>query len=545
LTFGAVEVYLSRQMRSRSTRIARLLVWLLSALAFFGLYYSFAHRLAYPYDLEWMEGGMLAHALRLVEGKPLYGPPTLDFVPFLYTPLYPSMLALLAKAVGVTYPAARMVSVLSYLGASLLGFLWVRREGRSTTAALAAVAIPAAAYVPTGAWYDLARPDSLSLLLTTLGLYLGWVAACSLAPRRAHLLAVAAAVVMVAAFLAKQTASPFLLALAAALFVRRWRVALSYLAALALVGLPLLLLLNQASQGWFWTFVFSLHQHHAFRAARGFLAAPGLLLMLLGPGLILVGWALRYARTPGLVFACWIALVGWFVSCLGYGTQWSFVNAIVPGVFFTAPAIGIAAGRLLSSEPERPRARLPLAVLALLVLSLLAAPNGIARLILPLAPASWKMAPRALTGYDPRPFLPGLAELRAGEELIARLRQVRGEVLLPPHPFYASLAGKRVFLHAMGLFDVTGAGLPPPAGVAEALRQRRFALVMLDDGDDAAAWPGLLEGYCRAEEIDGPRMLSGTPLTPRALFVPDPDGARSGGVRPCAGARAPGRPASR
>jgi hypothetical protein len=44
-------------------------------------------------------------------------------------------------------------------------------------------------------------------------------------------------------------------------------------------------------------------------------------------------------------------------------------------------------------------------------------------------------------------------------------------------------------------------------------------------------WPGLLEGYCLAERLDGPRMLSGTPLTPRLLFVPAP---RAGvGLRDC------------
>ena len=81
---------------------------------------------------------------------------------------------------------------------------------------------------------------------------------------------------------------------------------------------------------------------------------------------------------------------------------------------------------------------------------LLVAPNGPARLILPLAPASWKMAPRALTGYDPRPFIPSSSQRRAGDELIARLRLARGEVLVPPHPYYAHLAGKRVNLHTMG-----------------------------------------------------------------------------------------------
>ena len=46
-------------------------------------------RFPYPFGLEWMEGGILAHALRIAEGQPTYAAPSVDFIPFLYTPLYP------------------------------------------------------------------------------------------------------------------------------------------------------------------------------------------------------------------------------------------------------------------------------------------------------------------------------------------------------------------------------------------------------------------------------------------------------------------------
>ena len=38
--------------------------------------------------LEWMEGGVLQQVLRVVQHQPLYGDPSLDFVPALYMPLY-------------------------------------------------------------------------------------------------------------------------------------------------------------------------------------------------------------------------------------------------------------------------------------------------------------------------------------------------------------------------------------------------------------------------------------------------------------------------
>src|SRR5262249_52504511 len=41
-----------------------------------------------PYELEWIEGGMVNHVARLRGGQPLYGAPSLTFTPDIYTPLY-------------------------------------------------------------------------------------------------------------------------------------------------------------------------------------------------------------------------------------------------------------------------------------------------------------------------------------------------------------------------------------------------------------------------------------------------------------------------
>ncbi|HZS42180.1 MAG TPA: hypothetical protein VFF06_35365, partial [Polyangia bacterium] len=204
----------------------------LAAVALVSLLWLFARRAAYPYDLEWMEGGMLCHALRLVEGKPLYAPPSVEFVPFLYTPLYPAILAVLSKLFGLGYGLGRAVSILGFGAALVLGYVFARREGGSRACAFAAMALPAAAFVPTGAWYDLARPDSLFLGLTTAGLLVGWW------KRRSQAGVAIAAALLVAAFFTKQTASPFMLALGVALLLANPRVVPMYLGTLAVLGLP-------------------------------------------------------------------------------------------------------------------------------------------------------------------------------------------------------------------------------------------------------------------------------------------------------------------
>ncbi|MGZ3453482.1 MAG: hypothetical protein ACXVEF_28010, partial [Polyangiales bacterium] len=41
-------------------------------------------RSRYPYELEWMEGAMVDHVDRILQGKRLYVQPSIDFVPFIY-----------------------------------------------------------------------------------------------------------------------------------------------------------------------------------------------------------------------------------------------------------------------------------------------------------------------------------------------------------------------------------------------------------------------------------------------------------------------------
>src|SRR5712692_7991779 len=232
-------------------RFSRVLLFLVSAAALVNLGFAFARRLAYPYDLEWMEGGMLCHTLRLVQGQPLYAEPSARFVSFAYTPLYPIVLRLLAPVTGVGYLPA-----------------------------------PAAAFAPTGAWYDLARVDALFLGLTAAAVVAGWW------KRNDRAGPVVSAVLMTAAFFAKQTALPFAAVLGLALLLVRRRAAAPYASTLVLLGGFLLAWAHLASGGWFWTYTFGLHRRHPFDVVDAVLVTPARLVLLTAPGLALLAAAL-------------------------------------------------------------------------------------------------------------------------------------------------------------------------------------------------------------------------------------------------------------
>jgi len=487
-----------------------------SVLAFGALFWMFARRLGYPYDLEWMEGTMLLHAHRLREGQPLYAPPSLAFVAFAYPPLQPAFVAAASLVFGLDYATGRAISILGYLVALGAAYAFLREAGVPRTLALGGMAISAAAFAPTGAWYDLVRIDSVWLGLVTLGLWATWRARVSTPA------AVIAGVLLAASLLAKQTAAPFIGVAVLCLFLAHRRRGVILGLTTSLVAAIAILLLQRATGGWFWRYVFGLHQRHDFDPWLGLGLAPLRVVLLLGPAVALVPIALVRTRFDGPL----LAVLGVFAAAMvatmrGAGPPWGYANAFIPAMFFGGVLLALAAARVREGHA---------AVLApaLLALSVAVAPGGLVWA----ADQVWPSAGFALPlGYDPRALVPTPADRREGDALVARLRATPGAVFVPFHPFYALRAGKTPTLHAQNLADINAIpDLGTPRDLIEAIRARAFDLIVLDveaEGPAAEAeaigqFPRLAGHYEVAERIDGPRVVSGAPVRPRLLLVPRP-----------------------
>jgi hypothetical protein len=465
---------------------------------------------------------MIGHSLQILEGRPLYGPPSVRFVAYPYTPLYPMVVAALARVFGIGYGVARAVSVFSFVAALAAAWAFVRREGGPPLVALATVAIMSAAYAPTGAWYDLARVDELFLALTAAGVVAAWWR-----PRSAGSAALAG-VCLVAAFFTKQTTAPFIVAVGAALLVLRRDTVPGYLAGLTVAAVPAFAWAHLSSGGWFWTYIFGLHQRHQFDVARAFLWTPLRIALLTGPALVLIPWALARRRSPALVYTTAVAAAAVVASGLASGLDWAYFNTLIPGVFFTALATGIAA----SAMGERP------VVTWLLAASIACAPGGLIAVVARMIPAGPRTALDVPLGYDLRPFIPTPDDRARGDALIARLRATPGEVFIPFHSFYGHLAGKTTYLHQAALAELHLAGLGPPRDLVDAIRGRAFALVVLDvendrlraldpargdpEGEALGQFPRLGANYAVTERIDGPRVVTGGDFQPAFLARPRP-----------------------
>jgi hypothetical protein len=509
--------------------------WLLCALPALGqlwlLASCVARRVAYPYDLEWMEGGMLHHAARMADGSGIYVEPSVDFIPYLYTPLYPSLLALGEPIVGINYVAARAWSVLALLAIAALAWWALARRAPSdqrlagTTATLLALGLFAATYPWVEGWYDIARADTLFLAMVVGGLVALWPWGVGGSGWRGQARTALVAAILALAFFAKQTGVLYVAAAGAIVAVTNLRRLPVYIGVAGALGLGGAHILDRASNGWFWTYVFSVHQAHDFssdRFAEAFLAILfhfPVLPAVLAAGWLAVGraWIATRRRPPGcaaFLIWSWVFAVSCVVGALGWATQWAHRNAYIPAMLTGSLAAGAAILALRSS--------------------LAALPGGPRRqAALPSLAAALALAGQLVWAWwSPAALVPRAADRAAGDRLIARLRAVDGDVLVPFHPWYAHLAGKRMHVHRMGIWDVSyrsgeATGAPPPPwpvrDLGEALRGAAFALILWDDRSVDPYFPGIRQHYRLDDNLpqsERPRTYTGAKVTPTQLWVP-------------------------
>ncbi|MCY1011685.1 hypothetical protein OV079_40215 [Nannocystis pusilla] len=461
----------------------------------------FACRIGFPLELEWMEGGSLHTALRLQQGQSIYPEPSAEFVPFLYTPLYPAVLAVLGWVLPLGYVLGRAVSVAA-IGAVAAG-LWrlVRFEGKPRAHAAAAVGLFLSGYVFTFRWYDVARADSLFLALLLWGLILLRESAGSL--RRV----VAAGVLVASAFWAKQTAAVFVLASGVAGLIVAPRLVWIYAATIAAIDGGGVLLGQWLTEGRLWTYVFKLHQSHAFNAVRFwrktwgmFLHAAPFLAVLVG----LIGgrWLAARAWRKGHVRedrwrgpAYWgvMAAAGLLVSALGYSTQWAEPNAFMPGVCFAAAWLAVVL----------PVGRGEAAALGLVAAQLVFA--------LVTEPTYQPIQDRGLAGLrdsyvkqDLSRTIPPAALRERAAALRAELAGEPRAILALHRPWWSVLAGGPGHVGSMGIHDVPKDRQKEiEASLAAAVSRGDFAAIWIEG--DAPAW---LRGPLRRRYAAG-RQLAG------------------------------------
>ncbi len=466
----------------------------------------FVWRIGFALELEWMEGGSLHQALRLQQGLAIYPEPSAEFVPFLYTPLYTMLLAGLGWVLPLDFTLARAVSVAACVAVGVGLWRLVAQEGKPRAHQAAAVGLWCSGYVFTYRWYDVGRADSLFLALLLWGLVL--LRGARGKPRRAML----AGLLVALAFWTKQTAAVFVLASGLAGLLVAPRELLWFAGVIALVDGGGVLLGQRVTGGQLWTYIYELHQSHAFNAERftrktwGMFvhAAPFLALLLAGwLGGRIWGLARRTGAKGQVGVLYWglLTAAALLVSALGYSTQWAETNAFMPGVClgaaFVAVVLPVGRGEVLALGLVAAQ------MLFALVLEPRYAPIQERGVVAGVADSyAWQDPTRTLPDAGQRARAAGLRiELQSG-----------GPVLALQRPWWSVLAGGSGHVGSMGIHDVPkGQQRAIERELAAQVEAAAFAAVYFDG--EAPAWlrPGLQRRYTLVRTLRGEERV--LPLT--------------------------------
>ena len=476
------------------------------------LWTCFRARVVYPFDIEWMEGGMLAHAWRLREGLPLYAEPTWEWVPYIYPPLYPWLISLMGEP---TYAAARALSMAGTLAAAAAAIYAVRRERAGWGFAFAAGGAFLSAYEHSGTFYDLVRNDAVAI-----GLGAWAMALCRVGTRRA---VIAGGLFLVAAFTAKHNLAAVGLPILLWLWrYRGWRRAATFAASSVLPALAFMGAMQIATDGLFLVYLLEVPGGHPLVAERGWPNAESELwrfIPWINGAALVAALALLLARPAkrrwGLAVA---ALSSAGLLALGYvkALPQSLQDLVHAELDLLLRLLANFEGRIVAAGGEVPAdpmdarwlAAIPLAlgVLIPLLASFYGRSRwegarywlGIGLVMVPLValmrahhggfknvvmPGHWlvSVAACAMVGHaarrwshpalvaalsglvcwqlvdarwDPKGMLPTEDDVAAGEQVLEAIAAYEGDVLMPHFPWYPALVGKKPSFPLIALWDV-------------------------------------------------------------------------------------------
>ena len=425
--------------------------------------YAVVQRFRFPSELEWMTGSVLDHVERVRDGKPVYTEPTVDWIPFLYPPLYYWLSAFVARVAPIVV-ACRLVSLVATAAIVAAMIRLSRRLGATWFWTSTAVGCFFGAYSLTGYWYDIERCDALfvAMVLTATAL---------LVERRGLVSTLFAGMIVGGAYFAKQPAVLFVGAgIAGLLVVREGRRAGAFAVGAFLGLVPMYAWLHVQTDGWFDFYCTKMPTAHGMAASlitvffivdltKGFL--------LTAATLALFAWTGRdlflHVRAPdaaplarertlfvGMLAAAFAASaasrlhIGGYMNVLMYWSTFACVAVAVIGTELEGFARGSKMGPITSAFA---------CLVAFLQL--------------------------AHFSYDPGEPCPDARRVSDAAIVAARVRELEkdGPVLLTGR---GNVTEPRHF-HAAALMDVLRGGRSMPADLVAGLAERRYAAYVVDE----------------------------------------------------------------
>jgi 4-amino-4-deoxy-L-arabinose transferase-like glycosyltransferase len=432
-------------------------------------------RINYPFELEWMEGGQLDHIVKILDGQEIYVEPSLEFIPYIYTPLYSYISAGFAEITGVSFFPLRLVSYFSVLLTFIVLFKIVKDKTGSRYWAFISAGLYAAMFKTGGFWFDIARVDSLFILLFIVSIYY-------LLKKDKLYYAVIAGIFAALSFLTKQSVVFMLFPIVIWLFIYRRKAALYYFSTLMVISVGVSLYFNVKTDGWYWFWNFGLPATHHWNLKYLYAFWIDDLFLPLNIAVlsaIAVFFKINKNESQNktdtafyLYFLIGCLLDAWLLR-LHYG---GYLNALFPALL----AIAILAPVGLAKIEKATEGKNGTTTLVYLVLLL----------------------QFSVLIYNPANAIPTKQDEAGGRKFIETLKNINGEVFVPCHSYIPRLAGKKSYAHAVVIHDLFISKShwkeKVKRGLDSALSHHRFAAVIMNP-----EWhlPGLDKYYYKADKI--------------------------------------------
>ena len=500
-------------------RAARIGLGVLGALSIAAFFAIAAVRLPCPIELGNGEGILLDNAIRIAQGKALYVAPSLEFVPFVYMPLFSTLVASLVRLFGPALWEGRLVELVGVAGFVAVALVVVRRETRSWALALGGAGLFLMGEGLTRGGYDVIRPDGIMLMLAFAGLA---VLRFTTTARGA----VIAALLTALGFFDKQHGMLFGLAAIPWLALQDRRRFVPYTATFLAATAGGYGLLTLWLGKWFPFYTWDVPSRWSeFSLERVLLYVGGVLLgklaALVVPSVLAAAVVRGRRDEPGSLWA-WAALAGVGTGLMATLDAYAYYHTLIPTIAAFCVLAPVALDRLARRLDPGPGSRATAVAAVVLALQ-----------FVPLLYPMHTLLPR-----------PGAEATR--RDFVARLRALPGRVLLPYHGYYLTAAGKGMSVSVLPLDDVVRAKgnrllREDPRyfdRLFDALRRGPGRPIVVNDSvltktgeASTPLWASLDSSYRRAGDlgdlVERLRPLAGNRNSPTWIYVPtDPPAAR-------------------
>ncbi len=439
-------------------------------------------RLIYPYEVEWMEGAMLDHVVRIVAGKPIYSAPSIEFIPWLYPPLYYYVVAASVKIFGMGFFAGRIVSFLSTIFIALALTWTVRRVTKDRILSFLTFALYFATDAATGYYFDIVRNDAFFTLVIVTAMVTAVVF-------RGYKAAITTGIILTLGFLTKQQAIFFLPPLAIYLWFRNPKESIAFVLTSVVIAVIAVVELNISTGGWSNYYMFTIPSAKRVNIvwmrlfdvfpdyALGPLAVCTLAVLIHSrlskslpstrsvagerrtngvPG----GWFGFVTTIPGLLTM--MSLASLAAGAMSLANEGGYRNVMMPFVAFIIPMLPIAMHELREWKPELSR-----------------------YIYLPIL---FQFAALYFNPLSETMVIASAHQRSGGDQFMAKLRTIPGEVYIPYHGYITRQVGKEshaqllATLDVLRVHDTTARRLQ--ADFDTAMARHRFSAVILEECRD-------------------------------------------------------------